>query len=230
MSRTLSTLLLAAMFVAPGIRHVMAAEVYIVHGIPGADLGLDPTLPVDIAVDGGCAVTAFTYQSVSAATTLSTGEHTIEVRLSDGTCTGTLAVTARIDLSVNETAVLVAHLDENGAARLSKFTVDTSAIDPGMARVMVVHAAAAPVVDLKLRNENKAKEKRSITDLRSGNFSAALSVSADPWQIKIKAAESGDNVATLEGVDVAGNAVLVAVGSLANATFTVIPVAIVATP
>ena len=41
---------------APG-----TATVYVLHGIPGEDLGLDPELPVDVSVNGACALPGFTF-------------------------------------------------------------------------------------------------------------------------------------------------------------------------
>ena len=115
-----------------------AAEVYVVHGIPGADLNLDPTLPVDISVDGGCLLTNVTFGGIAGPVSVATGKHEIEVRVTDGSCTGTLAVTGRVDLALGETAIIIAHLDQNGAPKLTKFTAKQGMLGEGIARIAVV--------------------------------------------------------------------------------------------
>ena len=217
-------LLLVASFAMPAA----AASVYVVHGIPGKDLGLPPELPVDISVDGGCALDDVEFGAVLGPVELPTGPHAIEIRVSDGvegTCTGLLAATGSIDLAVAENAAVVAHLDQNGTARISKFTNKVAATE-GATRIAVVHAAAAPAVDVKARGQKGAKLR--LQDLKNGHQSYAADVPAGTYTVKIGAANGGGTVfgpAELPlDADVAYTAI--AVGSLDNETFEVLVLAI----
>ncbi len=204
-----------------------AADVYVVHGIPGDDLGLPNELPVDISVDGGCALDDVPLGTVFGPIELPTGPHDIEIRVSDGvdgTCTGLLAVTGSIDLAVAESAAVVAHLDANGTAKISKFTNEVSPTD-GVARIAVVHAAAAPAVDVKAKGPKGAK--LLIRDLKNGHQSFAADVPEGSYKVRIGASGGGTVAGPLElplDADVAYTAI--AVGSLDNETFDVLVLAI----
>ncbi|MBO9327388.1 MAG: DUF4397 domain-containing protein, partial [Roseiflexus sp.] len=59
-----------------------SAKVYVVHGIPGRDLGLQPSLPVDVSVDGACALTRFKYTNTVGPIELPAGLYNIKIHLS----------------------------------------------------------------------------------------------------------------------------------------------------
>lgn len=201
----------------------LAADVYVVHGIPGADLGLDPALAVDVDADGAPALTDFEFGDVAGPLDLATGEHVFEVRLAGDP---TVVATARLQLGLNETAVIVASRDANGTIQLSKFTVDTSALDAGQARLAVAHAARLAPVDVTAKGTDGTKGGAKIKALPNGASSLAADVAEGTWKFTIKAAGIKGSVAVLDDVAIAGNVLLVAVGSLEAETFTVIPVSI----
>jgi hypothetical protein len=55
------------------------AKVYVVHGIPGRDLGLQPSLPVDVSVNGACALTRFKYTDTVGPIELPAGSYNVTV-------------------------------------------------------------------------------------------------------------------------------------------------------
>ena len=63
--------------------HRQDAEVLVIHGIRGEDLGLDPALPVDVAVNGGCFLAGFTFGEVAGPVALAPGDYVIEISLAD---------------------------------------------------------------------------------------------------------------------------------------------------
>lgn len=217
-----SSLLAAVLILLLGLATApaLAADVYVVHAIPGEDLGLDPTLPVDVSVDGGCALPGAVFGDAVFAGALATGPHEIEIRVSDGTCTGALAVTARVDLSIAETAAIVAHLDANGAPTISKFTQKVTGLAPGNARLVIQHTAAAPAVDLKARTKGAGLKIRGLANPAQ---TYAADVPAGTYDVKV-AASGGATVLgpvdlTLEP-DVLTS--IFAAGSLDNGTLGVV--------
>jgi hypothetical protein len=128
-----------------------AATVYVTHGIDGRDLALARELPVDIVVGGTCALRGVQYQQTSAAVELPAGSYEVEVRVSDGHCSGALALSGRFDLALGENASVIAHLNQEGAPTLSKFTNDLRTLADEAGRLVVRHTAAAPEVLVSLR-------------------------------------------------------------------------------
>ena len=222
-SRILLVVLTLGLVLAPA---ALAADVYVVHGIDGTDLGQVQELPVDINVNGRSVLTNVPFGGVAGPLELPEGEHTLEVRLANGAGTGTLAISGRIDLSLFETAVIVAHLDGHGTARLSKFTVNTGVRAEGQARLALAHAAQAPAVDVSVRGTNGTKGKTRVRGLINGQKSFPAELDEGTYRFTVKATGAKGTVAKLDGVEVGGNLVIVAVGSVVTGTFTVIPVAI----
>jgi hypothetical protein len=211
-----------------------AADVYIVHGIPGDDLGLDPHLPVDISVDGACAFPGVRLGEVLGPAPLEAGTYEVGISLADSArpCGGALAVTDAVSISVVETAVLIANLDVNGAPRLSKFTTKSTPVDGGKARATAYHTAAAPAVDLRVKPDSGGDVVAVISGLENGEQSFPAEVPAGAHQIRIspspaRGAGFGHPVAEIP-VDLADGAAyaLFAIGSLENETFDVIPLVI----
>jgi hypothetical protein len=200
-----------------------AADVFVVHAIPGQDLGQPEALPVDIAVDGECALPGVEYQDSTGPIPFETGAEEVEVFLADAeACDGALAISGEFDFAVGELAVIVAHLDQSGTPKLSKFTINGSELDEGLFRATIVHAAAAPVVNVKLTSQKKSSRNASTDALRNGDLAFPIELKEGTYKARINANQSGGKVVTLKDLDLAGNLVLIAAGSLANETFTVL--------
>ena len=60
-----------------------SAYAYVVHGIPGQDLGLDPALPVDVSVDGACAIPGFVFGQIVGPVPLPAGDREIAIALAN---------------------------------------------------------------------------------------------------------------------------------------------------
>jgi hypothetical protein len=154
MKKTFS--ILASSFLLVGLLTGMAmaqdeATVFIVHGIPGIDLNLDPDLPVDIAVDGACLLTNFKFGEITDALSLPAGTYNIQIKLADlsNPCGGTTVIEADVPFDANEKCTVIAHLTDEGGITASKFTHDLSAIKRNKARILMHHTANAPGVDIK---------------------------------------------------------------------------------
>jgi len=126
------------------------ATIFIVHGIPGIDLGLDPELPVDITVDGACLLQNFKFGEITDALSLPAGTYNIQIKLADlsNPCGGTTVIEADVPFEANEKCTVIAHLTEEGGITASKFTHDLSPIKRNKARILMHHTAYAPGVDV----------------------------------------------------------------------------------
>lgn len=201
-----------------------AAMVYVIHGIPGADLGLDPALPVDVAIDGQCAIAGLVFGDIVGPVALPAGDYLVEISLaSDPPCDNPAVISAVVPIIAGENATIIAHLTEGGVPTASKFVNDVSKTGPGLARVAVRHTAAAPAVDVYVARpgpmspgiviENLMNPEEATAEFRPGN-----------WWVSIAPAGEMDLVFGPVQVRLSpftGYAVY-AVGSLTNETFTLI--------
>lgn len=219
-----ASLLTLAVFVAP----TSARDVYVVHGINGTDIGLDEELRVDIEVNGACALEDVPFTTVAGPISFDTGDTRITIRLSDGvpaSCTGAVVLDQVINLATFETAVLVAQLDQNNTISLGKYSVDTGALATGETRVTVAHGAVAPAVKVGLRRTDGPGSLR-LRAFSNGDASFPAVVPSGTYDVRVKAIANGVPPAVFNDIPVDGNVVVVAAGSLANGTFTLIPVGI----
>ncbi|MGI9437478.1 MAG: DUF4397 domain-containing protein [Geminicoccaceae bacterium] len=212
-----------------------AADVFVVHGIPGGDLGLAPELTVDIAVNGSCLLPGAQFGNVAGPVNLDPGAYDIKISLADpgNPCGGALAVTANVDVGIAPASIVIAHLDQNGGPVISKFTTKTATVDPAEARITVYHTAAAPKVDLRLNRDPGHERAAAVQGLANGEQTFPADLAAGGYRALISPASGrpdrflpaiADIPVTLSG----GSATAVfAVGSLDNQTFNVIPVAVI---
>jgi hypothetical protein len=201
-----------------------ASDVYVVHGIPGQDLGLDPALPVDVCLaDGTPILTGVVFGAIAGPLSLDPGRYDIEVRLADGSaCGGPLATLTTLLLSFGENTSVVAHLDEQGAPALTKFGNDLrTASDEDEARLSVRHAAAVGPVSVELRRRNS---RARIPLLQNGGLWTLDVDSEEDWTVRIFPFGSRRAVFGPASLSFPKRTLSAAyaVGSLANGTFTVL--------
>jgi hypothetical protein len=202
-----------------------AADAYLIHGIPGVE-------PVDISVNGSCDFDDVEFGDIAGPVDIPAGVYEIAVFLDGGgLCDGDLAITGAFDVSLLDTAFFVAHLDANGAPLLTKFNANTSAIEPGNARVTAYHTAAAPAVDLRIRSAT-SDQRLTAVRLQNGAQTFPAELPAGDYLVKVSpsAVRSFTFTPPVLEVDVtleeASSYAVFAVGSVADDTLTVLPVVI----
>jgi len=151
------------------------ASVYVIHGINGRDLGLpSSSLPVDVSVNGACALTGFTFGQIVGPLALPAGTYAIAISLANASqpCGNAPVIAADVPFAAGENATVIAHLSAASAPTASKFVNDLS--NPGIAkgRVSVRHTAAAPAVDVKV--SRGARQIATIAGLTNGNQADAV--------------------------------------------------------
>jgi hypothetical protein len=201
-----------------------SASVFIVHGIPGADVSpaLPANLPVDISVNGTCAVTDFTFGTILGPLSLPEGKYEIKIFVADASadCVGSPVIQTSVKLE-DESYSIVAHLTESGGLTASLFENDIDELNKRRAFVAVHHTAKAPAVDVALsRNGNKALKIKYLVNgeqedgkVRSGTYNLTIAPAGSKTPV------FGPVPVTLAS----GKAYLVfAVGSLDKGTFTLL--------
>jgi hypothetical protein len=163
-----------------------AAQLSVVHGIPGQELGVDPALAVDVSVNGACTLEGFEFTEIAGPLDLDAGVYDIEVTLADtaNPCQGPLAIAQSISLALGENASAVAHFTTDGSIQLSKFTNDVRAPAEGQARFVARHLADAPDVDAPFEVEGETVAQISALgfgeqgklDVDAGTYEASVKV------------------------------------------------------
>lgn len=203
------------------------ATVYIVHGIPGSDLGLDPDLPVDISVNGNCAIQDFRFGEILGPLELPAGFYDIDISLADpnNPCGNPPVISvAGLELEDDVNYSIVANLDPSVQPVASVFVNNLEPTGRGKCRLPVHHTANAPTVDVKVaRNENGTGPKLMIPDFEYGN-QAEAEVRPGEWWVSIAPAGSGMPVfgPVMVELEPFTGYLVYAVGSVNTNTFTLL--------
>jgi hypothetical protein len=173
------------------------ASVSVIHGINGTDLGLSEALPVDVSVNGGCALTGFTFRSIVGPIALPEGSYNIVVSLPGATpCGGTPVITANgVALSGGTSYSIIAHLSAAGAPTASVFTNAVDAFPPSRVNVSARHTAAFGAVDIAVTGP-AGRTSLPFTGVVNGQQGTA-GLLPNKYTIGIQPAGSGINAATL---------------------------------
>jgi hypothetical protein len=140
-----------------GFNNHTDASVYIVHGIPGEDLGLDHDLPVDLAVNGTCIVRGLPFGQIHGPHMFTPDVHQFNFSLADSfsPCanSGDPVAVLEVDFSDGGHRSVVAHLDASGDPDATAFYNDLTTLLPTESRAILHHTAAAPMIDITLRTD-----------------------------------------------------------------------------
>lgn len=140
--------LITSLFFA--VSSASAVTVTVVHGINGKDRGLAEQLPVDVEVNGSCALKGLSYLNTTRVE-LPAGTYQVKISPSNGMCSAPPLIATKVDISdAQKLVALVAHLNENGLPQLSAFdnTVSVDGVNrPLRYAVFLYHAAATREVN-----------------------------------------------------------------------------------
>jgi hypothetical protein len=201
------------------------AMVYVVHGIPGTDLGLDAVLPVDIRVGETCAVENASFQQIAGPLALPAGLYVVEIRLANAEepCSGPLAIAVQVSLALGEQATIVAHSTSEGAITATKFVNDLRAVPVDQTRLVARHTADAGAVDV-VAQTGAGPEVVLFSDVENPDQVSATVASAT-YQVSINPA--GGETPVFGAIELALQSQMIAfvyaVGSPVTGSFTLIP-------
>jgi hypothetical protein len=134
-----------------GAAAAQTASFVVVHGIPGRDVaaGLDPTLPVDVQVDGKyCLLQGLTFGTIAGPFDVPAGTYSVAISLANPIkpCSNGAVISGNVTLAAGEFGSVVAALSRAGKPTAEVFAVDASPVAAGMQRIITAHAADVPPV------------------------------------------------------------------------------------
>ncbi len=205
---------------------MVPAIAYVVHGVPGEDLELAADLPVDVALNGACALAGLAFGTVTDAIELTPGVYDVKIGLADAEnpCSAPAVIEASVKLAAQGNTTIVAHLTEEKTPTASVFS---SAVDQdvsGLSPLLVHHTAAAPAVDILAKATILGGyQALALTDVTNGQ-QGILATSPGPWSVSILPAGTTDPVFGPLDIELGSQkaTALYAVGSLDSGTFTVL--------
>ncbi len=205
---------------------MVPASAYVIHGIPGEDLGLAADFPVDIALNGTCALTGFTFGTVTDPIELTPGVYDIKIGLAnaENPCSEPAVIEASVKLAAQSSTTLIAHLTAEKAPTASVFSNAVDQKASGPSALLVHHTAAAPAVDILAEAAIPGGyEAMALTDVTNGQ-QGILATSPGPWSVSILPAGVKDPVFGPLDIELGRQkaTALYAVGSLDSGTFTVL--------
>jgi hypothetical protein len=227
MFRGLASLAFVLLLSAPAAAQ-SSALVFVIHGIPGQDVsGAPRDLPVDVSVNGACALPNLRFGQIIGPLSFREGTYAVAVHFpATGTCSSAAVIgPAQVPFAAGENATLLAHLTGTGTLTASKFVNDLRQTPASRARVTVHHTANAPAVDLYLTAQfGNALATRGLATSVVNGESTAVPVAGQNTQFAITAA--GQTAAAFGPVGLGLQAnrayLLYVVGSLANNSLGVI--------
>jgi hypothetical protein len=202
-------------------------EVYVVHGIPGEDLAMDPELPVDVFVnDAICLLEGFEFGEIVGPVTLDPGDYNVKISLANESdpCTNSAVIEADLTFETGKNYSVVAHLTEMGDPTGSLFENNVYPTGRGKARIIAHHTAAAPSVDVTVERNSDPGAPRIVVQNFTNPDQVAAEVRPGGWQVSIAPAMSftpvfGPVEVTLKPFTAY---LIYAVGSLSEETFTLL--------
>lgn len=187
----------------------LTSRVSVVYGIPGLPA------PVTVTANGG-ALFSFHYRDVRSQLVVPPGTYNFGVLLNGAPVLGRMDTVQRGD-----DVTVAAHLDAAGAPVLSAFANDLSPLPPLSSRVTVRHLAQAPAVDVLAQPLNSALA--TIPNLSNG---ASLTTPFGIGATTLRLAAAGTSNVVFGPVgfrpQINVSHQFLAVGSLANGSFTVL--------
>ncbi len=180
-----------------------AEMTYVVHGIPGGDLGLSDALPVDVSVGGVCALEDFEFGDVVGPVPVVEAAADIQIFLADDYgapgCDGTLVLDLPNVPFGGAASAIIAHLTGDGSPGAgdvlavgitgSKFDLDLSGTTPGKGRLIAHHTAQAPTVDVDIWRGNRIRGVIEVEDFMPGEQEQA-DLRAGNWRLRLRVAET----------------------------------------
>ncbi len=210
---------------------------FIVHGVPGDDLGLPTELIVDIACNGNCLLPGASFREVAGPLDIDLGSYDISISISladaANPCGGAIAVTAEVDIAIGPVSIVIAHLDQNGSPTITKFTSKTAPVAADETRLTVYHSAAIPAVDLQIIADNNDRVA-AFQGLSNGGQTFPVDLPVVASYRTLASLASGfpgrfnDPIVDIAETPIGGTAAAVfAVGSLENNTFSAIQIVVI---
>lgn len=225
-------LVLVVMNVLPASANTSSANVFIVHGIPGKDLALDPTLPVDIAVNGQCALTGFKFGDIAGPLALPAGTYQVAIGLANAEkpCSSSPVIQGPFAFRAGENASVVAYLNTAGAPTAGKFTFSTRNLYTSRLRVVAHHTANAPTVDVRFIRQQLVDDRlssRRLVGVSNGMY-GSVDMRPGTWDLALRPTGTHKDAVGPITLELSTNTVYLAyvVGSIQNGTITVLTKAI----
>lgn len=169
--KLLSTTLAAAVLAISGGTAAVASPVIVnvVHGIDGRELGAAQALPVDIALNGACALKWVTFKQSALIDAEAGKTYTVSVHPADGTCSVAPVIKESLTIPDDGTTALsvVASLSARGAPQLAVFNSTAKFFGINLAQISVRNLVRSR--SLSVRFKASPGRRTRLRTIRNGS-------------------------------------------------------------
>jgi len=154
----IAAVLMGGLAATQAARAASMAQLIVVHGLPGADIGAPNSLPVDVLVDGSvCLLKGFTFGSIVGPVALAPATYKVAISLANSAspCTNTPVINATATLKAGSVSAIVAALSPKGAPTAELFAIPHTPIAQGAVSFVNANASATRVA-FKIRDSRGA--------------------------------------------------------------------------
>ena len=116
----------AGLFAIPAARAASKAQLIVVHGLPGQDIGQPESLPVDVLVNGSvCLLKGFTFGTITPPVSLAAGTYRVAISLANTAtpCANAAVINAKATLQPGTISAIVAALSPKNTPTADLFAV-----------------------------------------------------------------------------------------------------------
>ncbi len=141
--------------------------VYVVHALPGSDIGMAPALPLDISVNADCRLRNLQFGEVVGPRRLSPGTYELDLfhRSPDGPCMGDLFLSQTVTFEPDTAYAFVVHLTADGMPTATVFELDATGTGPGTTRIAMHNTAATGPVNFEFE---RGSQSMTLTGVANG--------------------------------------------------------------
>ena len=121
-----ATVLLAGLSAIPAAEAAPTAQLIVVHGLPGQDIGQPNSLPVDVLVNGSiCLLKGFTFGTVTPPVSLAAGTYKVAISLANAAtpCSNAAVIKAKATLQPGTVSAIVAALSPKNTPTADLFDI-----------------------------------------------------------------------------------------------------------
>lgn len=208
-----------------GVTSAHAEDVYVVHGIPVDNAPATEFVDIEVVELSAC-VPNVSFGAIQDPLDLPPGTYTVNVRVSDGSCGGAIAIPTVLNVkngALVASQTVVVHLAENGSPTITTFDNFRTQVSSSNARLVLHHTARAPNVDVVVRDRDIGIP-RTVRDIENGDQATRV---VDEGSYAIIVRPSGTNLNLLRvPLDAVGDTayLLYVVGSPSGDTLTALAI------
>ncbi len=164
-------------------------NLYLVHGLPGSAIGMNPALPVDISLNGNCVVKGEVFGEVKTAANLPLGIYRVAISPANALnpCGTPSILDGNVNLAYGGSAALVIAL-VNRQPTAYPYSIDLSSVPGYLNKIIFYHTADAPPATFKAYDESNTSQGQVMANTGQKGETAVRAYHVYDFQVTVPGA------------------------------------------